>query len=90
MCQIIIRAKRVQRHFKTIQLTSWDEVYVKPQEEYRRTVRSNVKAGRSKQTSGGGMKLRHQPGPKDHQAGAQARGRSKPKARKTGPQPHLV
>ena len=88
MCQIILRAKREQRHGKTIQLTSGDEGHVKPQEEYRRTVRSSVKAGRSQQTSGGGMKLRHQPGPKDHQAGAQARGRSNPKARKTGPQPH--
>ena len=33
--------------------------------------------------------LRHQPGPMDHQAGAQARGRSNPKATKTGLQPHL-
>ena len=65
-----------------------DDVYAKSQEEYCRTVRSSVKSGRSKQSSGVGIKLRHQPGPKDHRAGAEARGRQQSKARKTGPQPH--
>ena len=53
----------------------------KTQEEYCRTVRSSVKLS---------VKLRHQLGLKDHQAGAQARGRSNPKARKTGPLPRCV
>ena len=65
-----------------------DDAYAMAQEEYCRTVRSSVKSGRSKQSSGVGIKLRHQPGPMDHQAVAQARGLSNPKARKTGPQPH--
>ena len=65
-----------------------DDAYAMAQEEYCRTVRSSVTSGRSKQSSGVGIKLRHQPGPMDHQAGAQARGRSNPKVRKTGPQSH--
>ena len=65
-----------------------DDAYAMAQEEYCRAVRPSVKSGRSKQTSGVGIKLSHQPGSMDHQAGAQARGRSNPKARKTGPQPH--
>ena len=51
-----------------------DDAYAKSQEEYCRTVRSSVKSGRSKQSSSGGIKLRHQPGLKDHLAGAEARG----------------
>ena len=65
-----------------------DDAYAKSREEYCRTVRSSVKSGRSKQSSGVGIKLRYQPGLKDHRAGAEARGRQQSKARKTGPQPH--
>ena len=84
-CHKIWRAKREQRH-----TPQGDERQVKPQEEYRRTSRSSVKSGRSEWLTGVGIKLWHQPGPMDHQAGAQARGRSNPKVRKTGPQPWWV
>ena len=43
-----------------------DDAYAKSREEYCRTVRSSVKSGRSKQSSGVGIKLRYQPGLKDH------------------------
>ena len=67
-----------------------DDAYAKSQEEYCRTVRSGVKSGRSNQLSGVGIKVRHQPRPTDHRAGAEARGRQQSKARKTGLQPHKV
>ena len=84
----IIRELRGKKDTHNTNSPQRDDAYAKAQEEYCRTVRSSVKSGRSKQSSGVGIKLRHQPGPMDHQAGAQARGRSNPKARKTGPQPH--
>ena len=84
----IIRELRGKKDTHNTNSHQRDEAYAKAQEEYCTTVRSSVKSGRSKQSSGVGIKLMHQPGPMDHQAGAQARGRSNPKARKTGPQPH--
>ena len=80
-------AKREQRHISNTNSPQRDDAHAKSQEEYCGTVRSSVKSGRSK-SSGVGIKLRHQPGPMDHLAGAQARGHSHPKARKTRTQPH--
>ena len=56
----------------------------KTQEEYCNTVRSSVKSGRSEQLSVGGIKLRQQPGPRDHQAGVEARGHSNLKRGRQG------
>ena len=84
----IIRELRGKKDTHNRNSPQRDDVYAMAQEEYCRTVRPSVKSGRSKQTSGVGIKLMHQPGPTDHQAGVQARGRSNSKARKTGPQPH--
>ena len=86
----IIRELRGNKDTHNTNSPQRDDAYAMGQEEYCRTVRSSVKSGRSKQSSGVGIKLRHQPGPKDPRAGAQARGRSNPKARKTGLQPHYV
>ena len=84
-----IRELRGYNDTHTIQNSSQqDNAYAKSREEYCRTVRASVKSGRSKQSSGVGIKLRYQPGLKDHRAGAEARGRQQSKARKTGPQPH--
>ena len=84
----IIRELRGKKDTHNTNSPQRDDAYAKVQEEYCRTVRSSVKSGGSKQSSSVGNKLRHQPRPMDHIAGAQARGRSNPKARKTGPQPH--
>ena len=73
----------------TIQNSSQqDDAYAKSWKEYCRTDRASVKSGRAKQSSGVGIKLRYQPGLKDHRAGAKASGRQQSKARKTGLQPH--
>ena len=84
----IIRDLRGKKDTHNTNSPQRDDAYAMAQEEYCRTVRSSVKSGRSKQSSGVWNKVMYQPGPMDHQAGAQARGRSNPKARKTGPQPH--
>ena len=84
MCHKILRAKREQRHFRQYTHLRGMKYMSSP----RRTIRSSVKSGRSEQLTGVGIKLKHQPGPMDHQAGAQARDRSNPKVRKTGPQPY--
>ena len=83
----IIRELRGNKDTHNTNLPQRDDAYAMAQEEYCRTGRSSVKSGRLKQSSCVGIMLRHQPGPMDNQAGAQAKGRSNPKARKTGPQP---
>ena len=79
----IIRELRGKKDTHKTNSPQRDDVYAMAQQEYCRTVRSSVKSGRSKQSSGVGTKVRHQPGPMGHQAGEHARGRSNPKARKT-------
>ena len=69
-----IRAKREQRHTYNTNAPKGVEAHAKTQEEYRRTVRSSVKSGRSEQSSGVGMKLRNQPRHKDHPAYRKSKG----------------
>ena len=63
-----IRAKREHKHKHNTNSPQGVEAQAKTQEEYCRTDRSIVKSGRAKQSSVGGIKLRHQPRHKDHPA----------------------
>ena len=69
-----VRAKREQRHKHNTNTPSGVDAQAKTQEEYCETVRSSVKSGRPEQSSGGGIKLRHQPRLKDHQAHRKSKG----------------